>query len=104
MQVRQEGRRERAALYREVKASQEREAHEIEQTHRLAAVESAKKIEAKLSSLNVISASDVAAKPCAVFRSAITACYKQNGKENPLACAAEVEAFTECAKQLSRIG
>lgn len=81
-----------------------REAHELEQTHRLAVLDSAKQLEERLEQLNFPTKSSATAKPCATFREAITTCYKANGKENPSACADEVEAFTECAKQLSRLG
>lgn len=101
--MRKEGRRERAALYREVKEAHLKEAHELEQTHRLAVLDSAKQLEEKLDQLNFPTDPSVLVKPCATFREAITTCYKANGKDNPLACAGEVEAFTECAKQLSRL-
>lgn len=103
-QVRKEGRRERAAMFREVKEAQLKEVHELEQAERIAIEESGKKLQGKLSALNFpTNTSSAAAQPCASFRDAITVCYKVNGKDNPLACVAEVEAFTECAKQLSRI-
>lgn len=87
-----------------MKEAQLKEVHELEQTHRRAVLESAKQLEERLGQLNFPTKSSVTMKPCATFREAITTCYKANGKDNPLACTGEVEAFTECAKQLSRLG
>ena len=65
---------------------------------------SAKEMHKKLNTLNFNSKSvPESALPCASLRRAVTTCYRVNGKDNPLACAGEVEAFAECAKQLTRI-
>lgn len=89
-------------MFSEVKKAQLKEAHELEQAERLALVKSGKVLEDKLAKLN-FPTKGPRTLPCASFRDAITVCYKVNGKDNPLACVAQVEAFTECAKQLSRI-
>lgn len=66
--------------------------------------ESVDKLQARLTTINFPDGkSNQGPQPCADFRERITTCYKVNGKDNPLACAGEVEAFTECARQLSRI-
>lgn len=41
--------------------------------------------------------------PCESFRNAVTACYKEHGSGDVLACSSQVEAFTECAKQLCNV-
>lgn len=91
-------------MFREIKEAQLKDVHELEEAERSALVESGKKLQEKLRGLNFPgNTSSAATHPCASFRDAITVCYRVNGKDNPLACVAEVEAFTECAKQLSRI-
>lgn len=95
---------ERTSLLRRVKEEAVKEAYEREQTEHTALAEHAQQLRAKLVALNVpLDEPDAPGKPCASFRDAILACYKVNGKSNPLACVGDVEAFTECAKQLSRI-
>lgn len=91
-------------MFREVKEAQLKETHELEQAERSALEESGRKLQDKLTALNFpVNTSSAEVQPCGSFRDAITVCYRVNGKDNPLACVAEVEAFTECAKQLSRI-
>lgn len=91
-------------MFRDMKEAQLREAHELEQAEQIAIEESGKKLQESLSALNFPSdSSSEQSQPCAAFREAITLCYRVNGKDNPLACLADVEAFTECARQLSRI-
>lgn len=102
--VRKEARKERSAMYRELKEAQVKQVHQLEQAERLAVLSSAQLLDDKLSSLNFPLNASTPVKPCATFRDAITQCYKANGKDNPLACAGQVEAFSECAKQLTRIG
>lgn len=86
----------------EIKKAQLQEALEMEQAEREAVLETGKALQEKLASLNFTGKSP-SAMPCASFRDDITVCYKVNGKDNPLACVAQVEAFTECAKQLSKL-
>lgn len=91
-------------MFREVKEAQLKDAHELEQAERIALEESGRKLQEKLSALNFpANSSSETSKPCGELREAITVCYRVNGKDNPLACLADVEAFTECARQLSRI-
>ncbi|CAN8061763.1 unnamed protein product [Agarophyton chilense] len=101
--LRKEGRLQRITMLREIKELQLREADEREQKAREALSNSVTTLDKKLNSLNFPNGPSETQKPCAAFRDRITTCYKVNGKENPLACAGEVEAFSECAKQLSRI-
>lgn len=90
-------------MLQEVKKDQLKELHEREQAMNVAVSRSATELEDKLNALNFPKTSaGNSPKPCASFRTALTTCYRVNGKENPLACAGEVEAFTECAKLLSR--
>ncbi|KAI0560039.1 hypothetical protein FGB62_127g13 [Gracilaria domingensis] len=101
--LRREGRLQRMVMLREMKDSQLKEADEREQKAREALTSSVTALDKKLNDLNFPSGASETFKPCAAFRERITTCYKVNGKDNPLACAGEVEAFSECAKQLSRI-
>lgn len=86
----------------EMKKKQLHEAHELEQAERKALLESAQNLQDKLTGLDFPSA-EPSGMPCASFREAITVCYKKYGKDNPLACASAVEAYAECAKQLTSI-
>lgn len=91
-------------MLKSLKQQQVKEAYEREQKAELALVESGEKLQEKLRSFGYPSnVSGRAPEPCENFRNAIATCYRVNGKDNPLACAGEVEAFTECAKQLSKV-
>lgn len=91
------------AMMRNLKQEQIKEADKRQKYEEEAMLESGKRLQEKMLALNYPSPGEGGAtKPCASFRDAITYCYKVN-KDNPLACAGAVEAFTECAKQLSRI-
>lgn len=91
-------------LLRRLKEEQLNDARAREDAAKLALKERGKELQEKLNALNFPhgSASD-GRRPCESFREAITTCYRANGKENPLACTGEVEAFAECARQLSKI-
>jgi len=91
-------------MFRGLKEEQVKEAYQREQTEQMALLESSEKLRAKLDSLHIpVDQPEDTEKPCASFREAIATCYRVNGKSNPLACVSDVEAFTECAKQLSKI-
>lgn len=101
--LRRESRLQKMALIREMKELQLKEADEREKQSQEVLNQSVNALDKKLRSLHFPDGTATATKPCASFRERITACYKVNGKDNPLACAGEVEAFSECARQLSRI-
>lgn len=91
-------------MLQKIKEQQLKEAYEKEQAARSAVMETSNALKEKLASLNFPSGSPPdSEQPCAKYRDAVTHCYRVNGKDNPLACTGSVEAFAECAKQLSKV-
>lgn len=79
---------------------------EREESAHLAFSDRSTELDEKLRRVDVAvesTSADGSPKPCESFRNAVTACYKENASGNILACAPQVEAFTECAKQLCNI-
>lgn len=89
-------------LLKSIKEDALKSANEREQNAHTILADVSAKLDERLSNLNVprTSPSEDDPKPCASLRTAVTACYKENGIESALACTSQVEAFTECAKQL----
>lgn len=83
-----------------------KKAHEREQSAQSTLVDVSSKLDEQFEKLKIQtnSANDSSApKPCESFRNAVVQCYEQHGSTNVLACSSQVDAFTECAKQLCNL-
>lgn len=104
-QVRKEGRREKMTMLQSLKDETVKQAQEREETAHMTLEEAVAKLDDQLSKLNmpIAATTNNQPKPCESLRAAVLSCYSDHTSKNVLACTNQVEAFTECAKQLCNV-
>lgn len=103
--VRKEGRRDLAALNRSLREEDALRARRMERVSAFALASAVDRADERLKDLHPPSGTP----PCAASRTAVVACLAKRDTTAPvdgstaIACANEVTAFSECARQLARL-
>lgn len=92
-------------LLESLKEEELKKAHEREESVQSTLLDVSSKLDDQFSKLDISTDPKTSAgpKPCESFRNAVMQCYEEHGRTNALVCSSQVQAFTECAKQLCNL-
>ncbi len=103
LQVRKDEQRKHTLVLRAVKEQRAKDAQAQTEAAQEALISAAEQLNKKFDGVSMRLPESAEDLPCAQFRKETLQCYQKAGAENPADCIPQVEAFTACARNVSKL-